>query len=452
MDPIQVKIHSPNQQTAVVDTRYIPRASLLQYVDGSSWEVTYYSQVLGKDSEPGPWAMDRSPTDQQYVQISNMELKVTAPLSASEEEPGRSHDVTGTATVYPTHKPNIGDMFIADAGDGRAVLFAVDEVTRKNYLKDSYSEITYRVVDYIDTRPEIQSDLNRKTIKRTVFMKEFLQWGQNPLLLEGEFADLMEMKKIYRNLVNFYFKDFFSVQYKTLLVPNQKRPAYDPFVTSTMLELVTSDEVQLISQARRLVVSANRNTDSYTLWDALMRMDDSYLGAAIQKVRMLETSAFKGMPEVSSIYYTGIQLVACPQDARNDVDSPYDTANSCFSNGTLLSATGLRWENLLRYLPSSNLNGFFKEVPGADDVMQALPDIVPVTIDEYYVLSEKFYVPNGAYASKLEVLVKQGLMGEAIDKVTLLNLARACMKWPNLERFYYMPLLFALMKVATRTN
>lgn len=447
-----MKIHSPNQQTAVVDTRYVPRASLLQYVDGSAWEVTYYSQILGRDSEPGPWAIDRSATDQQYVRISNMELKVTSPLTASEEEPGRSHNVSGTATVYPTHKPNIGDMFVADIGDGRLVVFAVDDVQRKTYMKDSYSEITYSVVDYVDSRPEITSDLNRKTQKRTVFMREFLQWGQNPLLLEGEFADLMEMKKIYRNLVNFYFKDFFSVQYKTLLIPNQKRVAYDPFVTNTMLELVTSDEVQLINQARRVVVSANRNTDSYTLWDAVMRMDVSYLGAAIQQVRLLDTTAFRGMPEVSSIYYTGINLVACPQDARNDVDSPYDASANCFSSGSLLQATGLRWQNLLRYLPSSNLEGFFKEPVDAGDTLQELPDIVPVTIDEYYVLSEKFYVPSGPMASKLEVLVKQGLSGEAIDKVTLLSLARNCMKWPNLERFYYMPLLFALMKVATRTN
>lgn len=425
----------------------------MQYVDGSSWEVVYYSQILGADDEGAPWAIDRSPTDQQYVQITNMELKVTSPLTGAEETPGRSHEVTGTATVYPTHKPNKGDMFIADIGDGRAVLFAVEEVTRKTYLRDSYSEISYRSVDYVDSRPEIQSDLNRKTQKRTVFMKEFLQWGQNPLLLEGEFADLVELKKIYKNLVNFYFKQFFSIQYRTLLIPNQPKVSYDPFVTATMLELVTSDEVQLISQARRLVVTANRNTDSYTLWDAIMRMDESYLGAAIQKVRLLDTRVFQGMPEVSSIYYNGIGLVACPQDARNDVDAPYDESNcGCFYGGSLLSSTGLHWDNLMRYLPSANLKGFFKEEPEIDSVLKALPDIVPVTIDEYYVLSEKFYVNNGPMASKLEVLVKQGLRNEPIDKVTLLDLARNCMKWPNLERFYYMPLLFALMKVATRTN
>lgn len=419
----------------------------MQYVDGSAWEVVYYSQVLGADSEPGPWQLDRSATDQQYIRISNMELKVTTPLTPSEEEPGRSIDVVGTATVYPTHKPNFGDMFIADIGDGRAGVFSVTDVSRKTYLKDSYSEITYQLVNYVDSRPEILSDLNRKSIKRTVFYKEFLQWGQNPQLLEGEFADLVRMKKVYNNLVNFYFKDFFSIQYRTLMIPNQNLPAYDPFVVSAVMDWVSADEVPAMVQVRQPVVTANRNTDSYTLWSALERMNESYLGAAIQQMRLLHTSAFKGMPEISSIFYTGIVYVACPLDSRTDVDQPYDKADAWFSGGSLLASTGLRWKDLMRYLPSSNLDGFAVEPPP-----NQLPDIVPVTVDEYYVLSEKFYRPNGAMASKLEVLTKQALNQEPIDKVTLLSLAENAMKWPNLERFYYMPILFALMKVATRTN
>lgn len=453
MDPIQVRIHSPNQQHAVVDTSFTPRASLLQYVDGSSWEVTYYSQVLGADSEPGPWSIDRSPTEQQYVRIRNMELKVITPLTPTEEQPGRSFNVTGTAIVYPTHKPNFGDMFVGDIGDGRAALFAIIEPpVRKTYLKDSYTEITYGIVDFIDSKPEIESDLNRKTVKRTVFVRDYLQYGQNPLVLEGEYEDLLSLTKLYGDLVNFYFKDFYSNEYQTLLIPNQAMVAYDPFVTAAVLDWVTPDEVQLINRVKQPVVAANRNTSSYTLWSALGRMNDSYLGAAIEQCRLLDTSAFRGMPEISSIYYTGIRQVVCPCDTRTDVDLPYDPGASAFvSSGSLLAVSGLRWKDLMRYLPSSNLKGFFK-YDGDELQLPELPDILPVTYDEYYVLSEKFYRPNGPMGSKLEVLTKQGLRQEPIDKVTLLNLAKNAMKWPNLERFYYMPILFALMKVVIRSN
>ena len=145
-----------------------------------------------------------------------------------------------------------------------------------------------------------------------------------------------------------------------------------------------------------------------------------------------------------------MKLVACPTDARTDVDAPYDDQSDCYGGGGLLSQTGLRWKDLTRYIPSSNLNGFFL-TPQSDNV---LPDILPVTVDEYYVLSEKFYRHSDqvALGSKLEVLTKQALRQEPIDRVTLLNVAQHAMKWPNLERFYYMPILFALMKVALRTN
>lgn len=453
-DPIQVKIHSPNQQTAVVDTSYTPRASLLQYVDGSSWEVIYYSQILGADTEPGPWALSRSPTDQQYVRITNMELKVTSALSMTEDQTGRSFDVVGTATVYPTHKPNFGDMFIADIGDGRSGLFAVTAVNRKTYLRDSYAEITYTLVDYVDSKPEILSDLNRKSVKRAVFLKEFLQFGQNPILMEGEFADLESLKTLYKDLVNFYFKDFYSIEYQTLMIPNQSLPAYDSFLTEAVLEWVSPNDAPMVSRIKRLVVTANRNNNSYTLWSALSRMSDSYLHAAIQRCRLINTSAFRFMPEISSIYYTGVGLVTCPSDARTDVDADTDSAAGAFaSGGSLLATTGLRWKDLMRYLPSGNLDGFFKPA-GTEADLGELPDIVPVTIDEYYVLSKQFYEygPDKKLASKLEVLTKQGLKQEPIDKVTLVELAKNAMKWPNLERFYYFPILFALMRVATRSN
>lgn len=450
MAPTPVQIHSPKHQTAVVDTRYEPLASLLQYVDGSAWEVNYYSQVLGADSEPGPLQLGRSPTDQQYTKIANMELRVISPLAPLMESPGRNMELRGSALVYPHVRPNVGDMFIADIGDGRAGVFAVVRVDRKTHLRESHNEVEYQLVDYGDPATPLRENLELKTVQRTVFHREFFHWGQNPQVVEADYDDLRKLKRLYQDLTNFYVKDFYSPEYRTLLIPNQTFVAYDPFVVDAVLDWLSGEDVPMLNRVRRLTVTANRNAESYTLWTALSRMNDSYLNSSVHFVRLLNTSAFKGLPEISSIYYTGVKLVACPTDARTDVDAPYDGQADQYNDGNLLSQTGLRWKDLTRYIPSSNLKGFFKDPP-ADN---SLPDIVPVTVDEYYVLSERFYrySENATLGSKLEVLTKQALKQEPIDRVTLLKVAEHAMKWPNLERFYYMPILFALMKVALRTN
>ena len=450
MAPTPVQIHSPKNQTAVVDTRFESLGSLLQYVDGSSWEVEYYSQVLGAQSEPGPLQLERSPTDQQYTKVRNFELRVISPLQPTQETPGRSHELVGNALIYPSMRPNVGDMFIADIGDGRGGVFAITRVEAKTHLRESHAEVEYRLVEYGDKGSTYRENLELKTIRRLVFHREFMHWGQNPQIVESEFDALLELSKLYNDLTNFYVKDFYSKQYRTLLIPNQSDVAYDPYVVEAVLDWVSGDDIPMLRRVRRLTVSANRNAESYTIWSALARMNDSYLNSAVHHVRLMHTRAFQGLPEISSIYYTGVRLVACPTDARTDVDAPYEHGNCFVSDGNLLAQTGLRWKDLTRYIPSSNLQGFFKDPPAEN----TLPDIVPVTVDEYYVLSEKFYRASEttAMASKLEVLTKQALRQEPIDRVTLLNVAKHAMKWPNLERFYYMPILFALMKVALRSN
>jgi len=454
-DPVKVHIHSPLQKTATVDTTYTPRASLLQYVDGSRWEVTYYSQVLGADSEPGPWQLNRSPTDQQYAKITQFELLVTSPLSQQEEEPGRSFTVTGTATIVPTMKVNVGDMFTADAGDGREALFAITQAGRKTYLKDSVFEVEYQLVDYIDNRAEVKADLDRKSIRRLVYMKEFLTWGENPMVLEGTYEDLLDLQRMEKEILNFYLRDFYSLQHRTLIIPGQQLSAYDPFIVRMILDMVPAEDHPLIQTIASPVVKANRNSGSYTVLDAVLNGSASYMQMGVQFMRLMSTSFFKGRPDISSIYYTGIKLVACPLDNRTDVDVDYEgsfnpcscSAQESLVGGVTYGTTGTRWKDLSRYIQSTNLDGFF--IPPTDAQM---PSIVPVTVDEYYIFSEPFYTRRGAFNSKLEVLAKQLIDEEAIDTVTLVQLAKECHRWPNLERFYYVPILLALIKVALRTN
>jgi hypothetical protein len=79
------------------------------------------------------------------------------------------------------------------------------------------------------------------------------------------------------------------------------------------------------------------------------------------------------------------------------------------------------------------------------------PQIKRVTVDDFYVLSKDFYqhTPE-TKLSKLETLTMAALKGDAIDIAMLDELCAGAPKWDNVERFYYFPILFTLLRVYRR--
>lgn len=448
MDPIPAKVTESPSRTVVVDTKYTPLASILQHVEGSSWVVNYYSQVVARDNEVGAQQLDLAAVYQQYLLIQQMELKVTAPLSSEQDEQSKSMVVSGTATTYGGFIPNKGDMFIADIGDGRDAVFAVTDASKKTYMKDAYYQIEYELVDYANAT--YLADLTRKTVKTTTFIKDFLYLGQNPQVLAEDLATLTDLQSLYNDLLGGFFHDFFSHEHKTLIIPGQSEPSYDPYLTRALLDWIGTDEHPYVNKIRLPNVDGDPAMEQLTLWDCLGRMSVNALPMALQQVRLLKTAQFKAMPHLSGIYYTGIRQVIYPFDDRTDVDFGHDSCLQVptIEGSTALARAGRRYTDLGRLLPSSNLNGFNYSPPSDG----ALPDVVRVTDDSYYVLSEKFYRGQTPLSSNLERLVLQALRQEPLDKALLTRLTTNAMRWENLERYYYIPVLFALLKVAIRTN
>jgi len=105
--------------------------------------------------------------------------------------------------------------------------------------------------------------------------------------------------------------------------------------------------------------------------------------------------------------------------------------------------------------PVDALNGLYYQTPvseGAPPVTPSLPMVAPVNLSGYYVFSDAFYTGQGPLASDVERLIYQGLQHDTLEKPLLARLASTAMHWDNLERFYYIPALIALLRVAIRDN
>lgn len=434
----------PSYRGATVDTRYTPLKHLLQYVDGSPWVVTYYSQVLGADDELSPQQTGLDPVYQQYRKISKFLLRVSSALEGDQDEEARSFNITGSAVTSPGMIPNKGDMFLADVGDGRQGLFAITNTQRLTHLKDTLYSIDYVMKGYGEDGKADLEDLESKVIQDMVFVRDHLAVGERPIITTDEFMIRTDSIMMYREWVANYFADFFSPQNRTLLLPGQDAHAYDPFLQCFIRDIVSVDECADIANMQYPDVSALPGMRERTLWDALRTLSRPVVRQAVRRMGLADSAHWRGQVHYAGVYFTGIDLVVYPRDRSNNVDR---YTNSCLSPSTGdIQPAGVWRDDFAIYAQSLRPTGSFDV---GDD---ALPYAVPVTADDHYVFTEKFYTSVGPYSSQLERITHQALMHEPLDKTMLLRIARAALNWPDLERFYYGPVLLALLKTAIQTS
>lgn len=454
VNPIEVRAYPAAYRGIAIDTKYVPKSSMLAWINGSNWRVTYFSQLLDVTQEPTPLAVDRAPPYQQYQRINGIDIKVNQPFDISQNEEIRTFSVTGSGHTYPALVPNVGDMIIGDIGDGRAGLFTITNARRETYLRDSTYAVEWKMVGFLTTQQ--MASLEAKTQVTYYWSSERLGNGCCPYVTEAAQAALSEFAKLRGELIRRYIANFFSVEFFTFLVPDQLNTTYDHFVTKMLLNTIDLKTTWNLRRARILNVMSERVFKVPTVWDMVVNQNESILCGATTRAHLVMTMISRWKPELQAIGYSGIPRMVYPIDAPTDVDSQYSGENRCRPEGIpfqpgqpLRPPKGPYRSQVERNDP------WFKRVPPEEqtDLNQAWkypPDIKPVVIDDYYVFSEAFYYEDAKLQSKLELLTWQMIKGEPINVDQLLAVTKCCLAWDNLERFYYHPMLIMLLGYAIR--
>lgn len=454
IDPIQVTSVDEGYKGVTVDSAVTPLANIIQYVQGSTWEVEYFSQLIGLDNEPSPHQVDRSAPYQQYTLIKGFELKVQTALTPQQDQQSKSITLEGRAIVPGGVIPNKGDCFFADIGQGREGHLTVTTVEKKTHFQQSVYEIGYEVTNYSDHEvSSIRIDLDAKIVKVVHFVKDHNFLGVNPLMLTQDFNFRIEFEETYRQLVHYYFADFYSRQYQTLLVPDQARVTYDPYLVDALLTWIEVEDHPNVMHVTRPRLNNGTGRLPDTVWTALSKMDYTILRNAIHRTGLLHRSYFRGQADLSGIFYNGVETIVYQNETGTNVDSVYVPACAPLIPGTV-QAGKMRFDDLTRLTPISALPGLYYAgtLAEGDDAVPSLPSIVPVSLTSHYVFSSNFYSGTGALASDLERLIYQALKHDTMEKPLLSKLSKQAMQWDNLERFYYIPVLLALLRVSIRDN
>lgn len=315
--PSPVQEREKEYKHNIVRSEDLPLDSIIAHIEGSSWSVDYYSQMLAMNNEPTPYDINQSKLNQQYHLIKDLELKLQDQNVDTEDKTNKIN-LTGTAVIYAGIIPNYGDVLIADIGAALAGRLTVTRVEKKQYFKDTVYEISFELVEYINTRDK-ENHLNSFVVKTSVFNRDLMVYGSSPVLLESDYDDYINAEDVISELIDDYLKEFFSNELSTLEVPGYGiKKTYDPYVVEAFKEVVGLHEHPLMYRLKTLNVNEIKEAYSFSIWPVL-------IDPAVNKIRNIWKQAgpvtydrFHLNHVMNSFRYSGFaQCISPVQDLQN---------------------------------------------------------------------------------------------------------------------------------------
>lgn len=405
------KIASASYRTSLVDPREYPRGAILTNIQGNPLRVDYYSQILGLDESPAQYDPGQSAVYQQYLHITNFEIRQQGSLAASNDPVTNELSLQGTAIMYPGLIPNRGDVILTDIGDGRAGIFGVIDTNQYTLFKQSAYEITFKLIRYL-TELE-KNDLRQKTVEEYIFRKDFITYGRYPFITREEEVQQKSLEASIVTLRQTFLHHFYSANNRCIMVPGQEAPAYDPYLARAFLRIVNVDDDPRIGRIQLLNCDDYGYRDIRSAWDLLLECDDQLRGLDFRKIALCSVGIFTPNALLRSVRWSGAKYVIVPQDEPENVDFEF------------------------KDLPMAT-TGFFPNTSTRTTVLD-------VGVDEDYLFSQWFYSRDRPKMTALEVMVDRYLLGEPNTASELSALTSQLLTAPLLTKAYAIPVAMILL-------
>jgi hypothetical protein len=469
----QVNIVDNAYKDIAVDTKWTPISSLMTMVEGSNWTVEYYSQIIDTDTPLTSQAVTLSAPYQQYRRIRDLTLKVTTPLQSVQDDVTKMMTVDGAAMIFAGLIPNEGDAFIADIGVGKPAVFRVKSTQKRSYFKEAIYNIEYAIVG---TDAEYLDDLANKVVQELVFRRDFVLYGQNPVIEAAAEVTIDELEETATRLTKQYFDMFFEPEFQTIIIPQQATSVYDPFLTEYLTRVFTREDSPMVQHVRLPNVQDDVSMKQDNLWTALLNRDPTYLKTGFTQTGLVYCNQFSSNPFGQGIRWTNIGACVYPANPKIGLYGLQPGMVKSLIGDPLVSPSVYNymspWLGDEYYIPVPAVSPPQPDQPAdlvdstgsvnvmyAPENLEALQEgvvvgqpipILPVTYDAYYVLSANFY-NHTQTQSILEAAVWTYLNGEALDPQQLSLTASLYYEWGVLEKFYYIPILITLMRAYVRS-
>ncbi len=472
----QVQITKPSFKSSIVTSEHKPLSAFLAYVGGSNVTVDYYSQVLGSSEELNAPEINQETIYQQYRLIKGLEIKFDGELSRSTDSSTQVMEVSGNGIIYPYLKPNKGDAFLMDMGEGLGGRFTVTEVTQEHLQKETVYRISFQLA-----RVMTEDDFNnmqRKVVETIYFVKDFMLYGQSPLLVESDFLKLKDAKSSFKAVLTNFLDEFYSVRFNTIIPPVTNTAALiDTFAIRAFLQVFEPRDDRRVNAIQCYNASEIDQYYDTSIWQALIRPEffkekDIWMQAEDARTTVLNVD-----PTYNSLRYSGFVYFVKPVNPMNNVDDysgwnarPVVGYSSLGSGSTFVGGSGnalgsdgvrknvcyrrnyytINHLSMYPYNPRNELSyieDWQCKPPVSDEDL-----ICENTCEDFsngYLFDDNFW-DRSDLRDPFLVLVKNHLLGHVVDTVILLDLLRARKQWGRRDRFYKTLVLLIILKSAMR--
>lgn len=422
-------------ETTVVDTRKEDYQGLASFYAGFKVAVDYYSQVQGRDNAAASFQEDLPVPYGTFHEIRGFEMIFEQPFTHAQNSGDvQGFNSSGSAVVYSAITPQAGDVFVVDIGNGRNALVQIHNPQRNTIYPEAGSKVDFKITKWMDA--STLASLKARVVKTFFFDRENYRRGIKALLTDGDVDITKRLGAAYRRLLNMFYRDFYDENKMTFIMPGQEQLSYDPYVTRFMRRMVGVSDHKLAAYITELGVSDDVFSNQITLFDVIAAKDFEQLYSACHKCKLSSIDYYRVHPNFSSIYYSGVKMVISPIDAKYSVNNQGQTGHA----GDDIVDGGVLSKDMDYILPALDL-GEQVSKPNVGAYIN------PVLIDDYYVFSSAFY-NDGPGKSNLEYLVTEMLKGHSFDLGLLADIADAAIRFDNLERFYYTPIILTLIKLS----
>lgn len=410
------QIVAPKQEPKgpVIDTASVyqnrnSRDVIAHLIEGSSWTVDYYSQYLGSDDVGTHHHDVPDSTQKQYKRIKNMELRVVDMLSSTTDSSTKRTTVSGSANFFAMVTPETGDFFIAEVGEGYKAVVTVTSTERQSHYKGTAWRIDYTLTEYVPD--DHYKTIEKYVVDTLIFDVEGLIEENRPLLTESEWDRKVSRVKFRKELIQYYFTQFYSLDEVTFLVPRKFHKLFDHYMVDFWLRFIPKDDIGKFEQPQQWDVRNGIYTNPYnTVLDAFYQRSPLVLKTCVKKMGPVSTSPFGSSYFYNNLLTSRISQVLQPSEV----------------NGTTVAGI------------TSSCGVTIAEDDSSED-----------SLPEYYIFSEAFYTGNKQAMEPLELMIHDYINGKDIFAYKDVEAcALALLDETAIKKFYLIPFAIVMMNVS----